>query len=480
MRIATGGFHIESCTFSPLLTRRDDFLVLRGHDLLQTYDFITKFADVEVVPLAYARALPGGPVDKLFYEAIKAEILSGLREKDSWDGVFLHLHGAATVEGLDDAEGDLVAAIRQVVGPDCMLAASYDLHGNVSQSVVDHLDLLSAYRTAPHVDWYETLKRVFTLLVECCRQNLRPYKTFIPIPILLPGEQTSTEWEPAASLYNMIPKMVAGEGVMDASILVGYVWADEPRATASVLAFGLDQAAVQHAAFTLAQRYWDVRHQFRFNVPTGSVDECIQMALATPEYPVVISDSGDNPTAGGAGDVPYVLERLLALNVPEAVYASLPDPAAVAICHQAGIGAEVELSLGGKLDPVNGVPSVVKGRVLTIETQPWSLYGAANSRESNNMAVVQVQGVKVIITEQRTPFHHLADFQRLNIEPTNHKIVVVKIGYLEPELKQMASKALLAFSPGAVNQDIKRLAFKRIKRPMYPFDPDTSWSITGA
>lgn len=477
MRIAIGGFHTESCTFSPLITREDDFQVLRGDNLLQIYEFRSKFKGVEFVPLVRARSLPGGPVEKSFYDTIKAELLQGLREKGPWDGVFLHLHGAVNVSGIDDAEGDLIESVRKVVGSDCLISASYDLHGNVSWRVVDNLDILSAYRTAPHIDWYETLERVCTLLVDCVQRGIRPYKAFIPVPILLPGEQTSTEWEPAASLYSLIPSIVATDGVIDASILVGYVWADEPRATASVIVFGTEQEAVQLAAATLAQRYWDVRYEFRFGVPTGSVDECIKIALDAPDRPIVISDSGDNPTAGGVGDVPYVLRRLLAMDASDVVYASIPDSAAVTICEKAGVGAEVELLLGGKLDPVNARPLLVEGQVLTIQSRPWHLYhtDATDMNMTSKMAVVQVQGIKVIVTEQRTPFHRIADFQQLGIEPTKHKIVVVKIGYLVPELKQIASRALLALSPGAVNQNIKELTFKRIRRPMYPFDSGMIW-----
>jgi microcystin degradation protein MlrC len=478
LRIAIAGFHIESCTFSPLVSGAADFLMLRGDDLAKTYGFLARYPDVEATAILRARATPGGPVDRAFYDAMKSEIIESLRAGQPWDGVFLHLHGAANVVGLDDAEGDLIAAVRAVVGPDCPISASYDLHGNVSQPVFDGLDILSAYRTAPHIDWYETVERAFTLLIDCVRSGVRPFKAFIPVPILLPGEQTSTEWEPAGRLYKQIPIIIAEENVLDASILIGYVWADEPRSTASVLAFGDNQAAVDRAAKRLAQYFWDVRHEFQFGVPTDSVDNCINIALAAPQIPVVISDSGDNPTAGGAGDVPYTLGRLMALNVPDAVYASMPDPKAIAICRAAGVGAMVELRLGGKLDPINGQTLSVKGQVLTLASFPLPTHDTADASSGvmNHMAVVQIGGILCIITTARTPFHHIADFTRLGIDPSQHKIVVVKIGYLEPELKQLAAKALLALSPGAVNQDIQGLPYQRIERPMFPLDPQMIWS----
>jgi microcystin degradation protein MlrC len=475
MKIALGGFAIESCTFSPLLTREKDFQVLRGGRLLAAYPFMSNYGGVEFVPLVYARALPGGPVEESFYMRVKDEFLRGLRDQGAWDGVFLHMHGAVNVAGMDDAEGDFLAALREAVGPDCLIAASYDLHGNVSRRVMECIDILSAYRTAPHVDGPETLERACSLLVRSIREKIRPHKAFIPVPILLPGEKTSTEWEPGASLYRSIPGVITGDAVWDASILIGYVWADEPRSSAAVVALGADREEVRKAAVTLARRFWDVRREFQFGVTTASVDDCIRMAMSAAERPVVISDSGDNPTAGGAGDTPYVLERMLALGVADGVVAGIADPNAVSTCEGAGPGADVEFLLGGKLDPVHASPLRVAGRVVSLHRRPWLVSSAAASGVTNRIAVVDVQGIQVIVTERRTPFHHLADFLDLNIDPRRHKIVIVKIGYLEPELKAFAAKALLALSPGAVNQDIASLPFERIQRPMYPFDPDLAW-----
>ena len=262
---------------------------------------------------------------------------------------------------MDDAESDFNTAVRQTVGPDCLLSASYDLHGNVSAAIVDQLDLITAYRTAPHEDAPQTRARAFELLLTCLRRGLRPAKAFIPIPVMLSGERTMTLVEPGKSVYTGIGNLIEGDAVMDSSLLVGFTWADESRSHAAALAFGLDEDAVWQAARQLAQAYWDARHDFDFGMPTGSVDECIDIALRSATSPVFISDSGDNVTAGAAGDVPYVLEQLLAKSVSKVVYASLADAAAVEACFAAGAGAVVDLSLGGKLDPVHGKPLRVKG-----------------------------------------------------------------------------------------------------------------------
>lgn len=468
MRIGIAGLSCECCTFSPLHSDATDFQVARGPELLERYGFLVGQQEVEAIPLLRARALPGGSITRSFYDQVKEEMLDAVVQAGPLDGLLLDMHGASHVVGLFDAEADLVASIRHAVGDRCLISASYDLHGNVSPALMEQIDLLTAYRTAPHVDVIETVERAWSMLVRCVRKGLKPVKAFVPIPILLSGEQTSTDWEPGASLYAAIPEVVEEYGILDASILVGYAWADEARSGASVVAFGFDQEAVNEAARDLAMRFWSVRREFDFGSPTGSVDECIRRALEPSDCPVVISDSGDNPTAGGAGDVPFTLERLLTLDVPDAVFASIVDSEAVEVCRQAGVGCEVDVSLGGRLDPLNGTPLDLRGTVVRYEA-------GTDGENANDIAVVESGGVQVIITQCRTPFHHVEDFRRLGIEPSEHAIVVVKIGYLVPELRQLAARSLIALSPGAVNQDLENLPFRRIRRPMYPFDPAMTW-----
>ncbi|MEM7114395.1 MAG: MlrC C-terminal domain-containing protein, partial [Chloroflexota bacterium] len=274
--------------------------------------------------------------------------------------------------------------------------------------------------------------------------------------------------EPGASVYVALQQRDTVAGILDASIFVGYVWADEPRSSATVIVTGFEEATMAAEAKRLAQRFWDARHDFDFGVPTGSIDDCIQWALAAPEQPVFISDSGDNPTAGGVGDVPAFLARLLARDdVPSAIVASIADETAVLACHAAGMETAVSLSLGGKLDPVHGQPLDIIGRVIHLSD---------DDPVAGKIAVVQAKNVKVILTQRRKPYHYIHDFQTLGLEPAEHKIVVVKIGYLVPDLKQAAPLALLALSPGAVNQDIPSLTYKRVKRPIYPLDPEMVWA----
>jgi len=466
LKIAAAGIAIECATFSPLPSDLSDFHVLRGDALRSRYPFADSYADVDFRPIMQAHAVPGGVLRRPVYDALKDEILEGLKAAGPWDGVYLDMHGAMAVEGLEDAEADFIAAVRDLVGQSCLISASYDLHGNLSGAIMDQLDIISAYRTAPHEDALETRARAFDLLMTCLRAGIRPVKAFIRIPLLLSGERAMTIVEPGKSVYAQIEDLIDGDNVLDASLLIGFTWADQARSQAAAVALGLDETAAWKAARQLAAAYWDARHDFDFGVPTGSTDDCIAMALASSASTVFLSDSGDNVTGGAAGDVPYVLERLLAHAVPSTLYAGLTDAAAVDACFLAGAGARLSLSLGGVLDPVHGQPLPVTGIVKTLR----------DSEDAGRQAILTVDAVDVIISERRLAFTTLAQFAALNLEPLDYRIVCLKLGYLFPDFQRIAPEAIMALSPGAINALPETLSFHKIRRPMFPFDPDFDWT----
>ncbi len=466
MKIAAAGIAIECATFSPLPSDLSDFNLLRGADLLSRYPFAARYADINFVPVMHANALPGGVLRRAVYDDLKAEIIAGLRAAAPWDAVYLDMHGAMAVEGLDDAEADFISAVRRVVGTSCLISASYDLHGNLSAAIMDQLDLLTAYRTAPHEDALETRARAFDLLVNCLRADTRPVKAFIPIPLLLSGERTMTIVEPGRSVYAEIENVIDGHNVLDASLLVGFTWADQARSQASAVALGLDEEATWSAARVLAAAYWDARHDFNFGVPTGSTDECIKMALESTASTVFLTDSGDNVTAGAAGDLPYVLERLMSNGVPKTLFASLADATAVDACFAADLGASLALSLGGKLDPVHGKPLPVSGIVRKLH----------ESATSGRQVILAIDNIDLILTERRLAFTTLAQFTELEIDPLHYRIVCLKLGYLFPDFQRIAPDAIMALSPGAVNAQPENLPFHQIQRPMFPFNRDFDWS----
>lgn len=467
MRIAVGGIHIECSTYNPVLNRAEDFMVVRGDALLAAprFTFLQDYP-AQFLPTIHARAIAGGPVARETYEAFKAEFLERLAATLPIDGLYLAMHGAMFVEGMEDAEGDWISAARALVGPDCPITVSYDLHGNVSQRIIDAIDMYSTYRTAPHIDVEETMRRAVTMLVRSLETGVKPLLLWAPIPVVLPGERTSTVDEPAKNLYAMLPEIDAIPGVWDASLMVGYVWADEPRATAAAILTGTDRAVLEREAKRIAQAYWDARDQFVFGTDTGSIEECVAKAMASPTHPVVLADSGDNPTGGGVGDRADVLGELIRQGADGVIIAAITDLPALEAAFAAGEGAEITVSVGATLDPAS--PRV------TVTAQVARLIGHEVPAERE--AVLTLGGITLALAARRRPYHNIADFTRLGLDPLAAKIVVVKSGYLSPELAPIANPALMALSPGVVDQFVERLPRNRKVTPTYPWDRDVSFT----
>jgi microcystin degradation protein MlrC len=468
MRVAVGGIHVECSTYNPVLTRKRDFTLLRGAALLQAPQFaFLRDYPARFAPALHARAIPGGPVAADVYQRLRGELLAGIAASAPLDGVYLAMHGAMFVEGMEDAEGDLIGAVRAAVGPDCRIAVSYDLHGNVTQQVVDAIDIFSAFRTAPHIDVEATMRRSVGMLVKSLAEGLSPLVAWCPVPVVLAGEVTSTEDQPAKALYASLEDIERAEGVWDASLMVGYVWADEPRATAAAVLTGVDPDVLLAQAERLASAYWDAREAFSFGVPTGTIDACIDRALASDRRPFVIADSGDNPTGGGVGDRPDMLRALLTRRVQDVIVAGIADPAAAELAYQVGVGGRISTRAGGGLDPSGGPAVRVDGEVVFL---------ADAGADAGRRAVVRADGVTLAITSRRLPFHHLSDFTALGLDPTGAAIVVVKSGYLVPEIRALAGADMMALSPGVVDQDVRRMPRRRKTQPLFPFDRDFAWT----
>ena len=472
-RIAIAGLGIESSTFSPALSTEEAFHAKIGDSVFTRYPFLQVDSlnrnRAEWVPTLVGKSLPGGTVTREAYESLVTKSLQLLEENKPYDGLFFDIHGAMSVVGLDDPEGDLIQRIRAVIGDDVLISTSMDLHGNVSERLAQHTDLITCYRMAPHEDAIESKKRAVTNLIDRLESGKgKPgYKAWVPVPILLPGEKTSTRIEPGKSLYAKIPDITKQDGVIDAAIWIGYAWADEPRNHAVVMVTGDDKEKVEQGAEKLAQSFWDVRNEFEFVAPTTTLEESLKLALASDKKPYMISDMGDNPTAGGAGDVTWTLKELLARSEFKStkgkslIYASIPGPEFVKKAMEIGVGGKIKAEAGAAVDNRFAGPLLLDGTITAIKK---------GDKDAVVEVVVKVGNIDVIVTKKRKPYHHLSDFTNLGLDPKNADVVVVKIGYLVPELYEMRGDWTMALTPGGVDQDLNRLGYKRINRPMFPID----------
>jgi microcystin degradation protein MlrC len=473
-RIGIAGISIECSTFSPATSDEAAFRVKEGEDLLNSYPFLLQDSvlrtKAEWLPTRVSSATPGGIVTREAYESITKKTLDMLRENLPYDGLFLDIHGAMSVQGLEDPEGDFIQRVRNVVGYETVISTCMDLHGNVSHRLAQNTDLITCFRMAPHEDRMISKRRTVANLIERFEKGLgKPaYKAWVYVPILLPGEKTSTRVEPGKSLYAKLPSITAKEGVTDAAIWIAYAWADEPRNHGTVMVTGDDKKAVEESALYLAKSFWDVRNKFEFVAPTADLDVCVQAALKSDKKPYFISDMGDNPTAGGAGDVTWTIHELSKYKEfqkaggKKLVYASLPGAELVKKAIEAGIGGTVEGEAGAKVDNRYAPPFKLKGTVVGI-----------NEKNVNNKAVVIRMGaMDIIVTEKRTGFHYPKNFEDLGIKPLETDIIVVKLGYLTEGLYDIRADWMMALTRGGVDQDLEKLPYKNIHRPMFPLDKD--------
>jgi microcystin degradation protein MlrC len=474
MRIAVAGISHEALTWSPVRQTLADFTVWRGSAILR----LPGLADaahalgIEIVPvLVAASRCPAGLVEESAYVALRDELLEGLRQVGRVDGICLVLHGAMLVENIWSGETDQVRTIRAELGYDVPVVARLDPHANLTEEFANKTDTWVCFRTAPHADQAETLRRALAALVAIIQSGRRPCPVFIRVPLLLPGERATTRAEPMRTLLGLAREIEASPGIVNAEVVIGFGWGDAPHAGASVVVTARDDTylpAARREARRLAQALWDRRHTFTFDQEVAaSADEAIDRALAAPEPTVFVSDAGDNPTAGAPGDATHFLARLLARNVPDAVVAGIPDREAVVACLDRGVGSQVSLRLGGKMDRWHGAPVALTGRVEHC-ARPETIDGVA-------FATVRVDGVRIIISSHRYVYRDLHDFRRAGVDPLGHKLVMVKLGYLMAPLRAIAPREILALTPGYTDLDLARLPYKYVTRPVLPLDADFTW-----
>ncbi|TQJ29891.1 M81 family metallopeptidase [Microbacterium sp. SLBN-146] len=482
MRIGITGFGAESSTFSTSIMRADDFSVHRGRRQLDLYDLAGWFPDaddIEWLPTVRAHGGAGGPVDPDAFDAFADEIVERLTAIVPLEGLYIDLHGAAHIDGRDGAEEELLRRIRAVVGDDTVISMSMDTHGNFSRELAESVDLAVCFRHAPHIDSGEIRERAVRKLVDVLRDGRRPHRAWVRVPVLLPGERTSTVVEPGRSVFGGLIPAIERHGVVDASLWVGFAWADEDRNAAAVMVTAYEADAALACAREIAQSYWDARHGFTIVAENhGSWSEALDFALAGAPAPLFISDSGDNVTAGSAGDITYALTQTL--DRPDVVasgrrflFAGIVDPASVDAAVTAGVGATLARGIGALLDdrfagPVERewvverlVPGVVEGEgVVGAVLAAGDIHAMVQRGRSYFMD----PKVFAAVTSRSSLTNHAY------IPSDGYDVVVVKVGYLFPGQTDEAASWFMALTPGGTDLDTDRLSFDRVWRPIFPLD----------
>lgn len=483
MRIAIAGYALEASMFTQLVSTEADFQIARGPELLRRYDFPAILGEdaegIDWVPVFRAVGGAGGPVEPDTWDRFYSEIVEGIAAAHTeapLDGIYLDWHGASHTIGRRRDEETMVRGIRDAVGDGAVLSMSMDPHGNFSQELAELLDLATSHRHAPHIDNAATRDRAIRNLVTVLKQGRRPKKAWVRVPVLLPGERTSTLEEPGASVFLRAGDAATRPGVLDAAIWVGFAWADEDRNSGAVLVTGEDADLISEAASELAQRFWDARSDFDIvTTHSGQWSEALDFLKTSPPRPVWIADAGDNVTAGGSGDVTYAIHETLArpdvlATGLKILFAQLIDPDTVVEAVAAGVGASLDRGIGAAIDDRFGGP--VPGPWLVSQIVEGSFgEGPVGAILSNGLVDVAVHHGRFKFTDPTDPTSWGRRGQ-VWFDMTGWDVIVVKNGYFFPGQRALAATEYMALTPGGTDLDFTRLQFEDVWRPIFPLDRD--------
>lgn len=490
MKVFVAGFHHETNTFAPSKADWSAFEagagypgVSRGADMLAAmrgtslpmggFLAAAHMHGWDLQPSIWAGAMPSAPVTREAFERIAGAILEDLHA-GGIDGIYLDLHGAAVAEHLDNAEAELLARVREHVGPQVPVVCSLDLHANVSERLLRLADGLTAFRTYPHVDMRETGARAASML-QALHSGERWHRRHVRIPFLLPLNTQCTLLEPAAGLMRLLRGLEAEHGVQ-LSFTMGFPAADVPECGPVVFGFGADDAALQRAVGALADAVVAQRAAWRmdFLTPRAAVDRALGLA-DQQAAPVLIADTQDNPGAGGEANTTGLLHALLAARAGtrwpgRVALGLLHDPQAAATACAAGPGALIELGMGravptfagGTTDPpvrARCVVRAVSDGVVTLDG-PMT---AGQTMRLGSCACVDVDGVLVLLSSAKAQLLDLGLMRFLGVEPQRMRIIVVKSSvHFRAAFEPLGAQVLVAKAPGPMAADPADLPWRRL------------------
>ena len=421
----------------------------------------------ETVPVLWAGAIPSAHVTEDAYETIASRIVEGIRAAGALDGVFLDLHGAMVAQHLEDGEGELAARVRDVIGPDVPLAAALDLHGNISERLAAAVDVLTGFRSYPHVDMAETGARAARLLDGIMRTGRRPAMAFRRLPYLVPIPFQSTTMEPASGLYREVAALDS-QGV-SASLFMGFPAADIPDCSPVAVAYGPDQGQADRAADHLAAAYAAAEDAFDSKTYTASegVAEALRLIAEGVPGPVILADTQDNPGAGGVAATTGILRALIAAGAQDAAVGLIVDPESAARAQRAGEGAQLRFSLGGHPDFPQDQPfdtEAVVERLADGRLHATGPYYGGTRLGLGPSACLRIGGVRVVVTSRIAQMADREMFRFAGIEPERQAILAVKSStHFRADFEPIASAVLVCLAPGPMAFNPADLPFTRLR-----------------
>ncbi len=478
MKVMIGQFNTESNANIPLKNEIDSYDLAFGAQCvakMQVGD-IFESAGIEVIPAIYAVAGASGVVRRAAFDYIEACFVdTARRHRGEIDGMYLMLHGASEVEGLGSGDHHILKALRELVGPYLPVCICCDPHGNLCREYVEATTAIRSFRESPHTDMRQSYRRVAQMLCDILhdRQNIR--SVYRKLPLILGGEQSVSADEPVRSINRYMDELEQDPRIRSCSWHVGYIRHDSPVAGCGIVVVPqteADQGYAEQAADRLAAYVWERRHQFHYTGLTAQPEEALRLALEAADGPAVITDSGDNTTAGATGWNTFILRQVLALPSLEKsfLFAPICDPLCVSALSGLPVGAAVPIRLGVGQDALSE-PVECRAELLG-RGDICKFVGEAIDRIAGSGVLVRLAGtgIDVLITDVSHPIIVDRQLEHLGIRWTDYDVTVLKQGYIFPHFKEKSRFYVMSLTDGATPQDTAHIPFKRIMRPMFPID----------
>jgi microcystin degradation protein MlrC len=489
MRIAVGELSHETNTFIHGLTTVADFrafMWLTGADIGRVHagnrTYVGGMLDranelgIEALPTFAAMAYPSGTIARADFRTLLGELIGAIRHVMPVDGVALALHGAGVAEGDDDIEATILRAVRDLVGPDIPIAATLDLHGNITPEMLEHATALFGVNFYPHVDSYERGREAVEFLKSVHEGAVRPVMHLERLPMMIPP--TTTDLDPAKRFNEVAWEIEDRAGILDCTIFLGFPMTDVPSVGMSVLAIADgDPAAARSAATQVASAIWEARDEYRPRILSPA--QAIAEAMAVEGGPVVINDTSDNPGGGAPGDSTHLLRAMVAAELKNACFGFVHDAETVAQAEKAGVGATIKVRLGGKTDDMHGAPLGVDAYVKAL-TDGRFRYSTPMWRgvetDLGPMARLRIGDIDVLVSSHRQQTLDEEVFLLNGIDVRRYKVVALKSSqHFRAGFNDIAKAIVAADAPGATSLQIEKLPHRRIQRPIWPLDDETQY-----
>ncbi len=488
MRIVVGAIIQETNTFSCVPGQIENFRALyylKGGDIFRHLaDSSTEISGMwsalrtsghELIPTVAAMATSGGRLTRGTYETLRDDLLLPIRSTSTADAVLLALHGAMSTEIDDDGDSALLTDIRDAVGAGCPIFVTHDLHANLTRRRVSLCDALVGYRTAPHIDHHETGARAARLLLRTIASGEKPKNFLRKIPMIAPSVKQNTSISPLGPIMKRAQQFEGNELTPSVSCFWMQPWLDvkEAGAAVNVVCYGTEHDA-QPILGELGESMWQTRHELDLNL--WSAKAAIHDVKQRQARPFVFADTGDAPPGGAPGDSNHLLQAFIDEEVEELVLLTLLDAKAVRQMHDAGIGSLLTVSLGGSIDSAHYFPRTYTGRVGKLSDGYFRYEGPiARGQEAQIglSAIFEIGPIHVLVHERPAFSHDPAIFKAFGYDVRQAKIIVAKSPtQFRACYEPIAAGIYEIETPGICTVNLRSLDFKRVPRPMFPFDPD--------